>query len=104
MIQFRRLGGIAALTAVFFLSAGAVINRPQDATGGMAELKKKIAALEERVAGLEAKIQKITVSIPQSFPDLKSLPEGWRRFEHNGQSYYLIPLDLKKTDTPALIR
>jgi cell division protein FtsB len=43
------------------------------------DLKKQVAALEARVTALEKQIEKLTLSIPRSFPDLKQLPKGWER-------------------------
>jgi hypothetical protein len=95
-------GGI--LIFAVFLAAGPGAGAKQDRTLGLEDLQKKIAALEERVAGLEEKLQKVTVSIPQSFPNLKSLPEGWSRLEFNGLPYYVIPLNEKKASPAAIIR
>jgi hypothetical protein len=56
-------------------------------------LKTQIGALEERVGKLEVAIQRISVAIPQGFPELKQLPEGWQRREFNGVPYYVIPIE-----------
>jgi hypothetical protein len=96
------IGGIAALALLLAAGTGAGVG--QDRTFSLEDLQKKVIALEEQVAGLEAKLQKLAVSIPQAFPNLKTLPEGWSRFEFNGQPFYVIPLNEKKSNPPAIIR
>ncbi|MCX6561010.1 MAG: hypothetical protein NTZ26_10940 [Candidatus Aminicenantes bacterium] len=96
------LGSIVLLSA--FLVAGPGAGVGQDRSLSLEDLQKKVVALEERVAGLEEKLQKLAVSIPQTFPNLKTLPEGWSRFEFNGQPFYVIPLNEKKSNPPAILR
>jgi hypothetical protein len=58
------------------------------------ELKKQVITLEQRVATLESRLEKLTLAIPQTFPDLKQLPKGWeKRTFSNGMSYYIIPIE-----------
>ncbi len=104
MLKKQVIGGMVVIIIVLTATAVAGAGAGQDRAPGLEDLQKKIAALEERVAGLEEKLQKVTVSIPQSFPNLKSLPEGWSRFQFNGLDYYVIPLSQKKSDSPAIIR
>lgn len=63
-----------------------------------------MAALEEKVASLESRLHKITVAIPQTFPELKQLPKGWEKREFNGMSYYIIPVDQDLKKAKPVIR
>jgi uncharacterized coiled-coil protein SlyX len=76
----------------------------EDQTKQIEELKKQVGALEQRIATLESKLQKLTLAIPQTFPDLKQLPKGWEKREFNGLRYYIIPIEQEVTKTPAVIR
>lgn len=97
------------MVAIFCLSAigmswgAAFPGGQEDLAKQVQDLKKQVAALEEKVASLESRLQKITLAIPRTFPELKQLPKGWEKREFNGMSYYIIPIDqdLKKAK-PAI--
>jgi hypothetical protein len=68
------------------------------------ELKKQMASLELRITALEGQLEKLTLAIPQTFPDLKQLPKGWERREFNGLSYYIIPIEQTQNRDKTIIR
>jgi len=78
--------------------------RQEDQTKQIEELKKQVGALEQRIATLENKLKKLTLAIPQTFPDLKQLPKGWEKREFNGLKYYIIPIEQEVRKIPAVIR
>ncbi len=59
-------------------------------------LKNKVEALEQRVAALEARLSGLqapaTIVVPQIWPQLKTVPQGWQQKEFNGLPYYLVPI------------
>ena len=81
------------------------------------QLKERLERLEDRVAALEAERPRRFVPAPgprlrprpprdgdlqplppdfvppRQQPEEERVPEGWRRFEFNGQDYYIIPVD-----------
>jgi outer membrane murein-binding lipoprotein Lpp len=103
MNKTKWMVGILCLSAIALSWGAAFPAKQEDLAKQVEELKKQVAALEEKVASLESRLQKITVTIPQTFPELKQLPKGWEKHEFNGMNYYIIPLDqdLKKTK-PAI--
>jgi len=76
----------------------------EDQAKQIEELKKQLGALEQRITVLEGKLQKLTLIIPQTFPDLKQLPKGWEKREFNGQKYYIIPIEQDAKKAAAVIR
>jgi len=62
-------------------------------------IRTEIASLEKRVKELENQLQQVSkgiknysVTIPQTFPRMNQVPEGWLKREFNGIPYYIIPL------------
>jgi outer membrane murein-binding lipoprotein Lpp len=98
MNKTKWMVGILCLSVIALSWGVAFPGGQEDLAKQVQDLKKQVAALEEKVASLESRLQKITVAIPQTFPELKQLPKGWEKREFNGMSYYIIPLDqdLKK--------
>jgi hypothetical protein len=94
MIKATRFIGILLMLAIAVAGLPAISGGDGDAAKQVDMLKKQVTALEERVDRLEVELRKITVSIPQAFPELKQLPKGWQRREFNGMPYYIIPLDV----------
>lgn len=90
--------GIFSLFIVALSGIQAYPTRQEDPGKQIEELKKQVITLEQRVATLESRLEKLTLAIPQTFPDLKQLPKGWEKREFNGMNYYVIPIeqDLKK--------
>jgi hypothetical protein len=68
------------------------------------EMRKQMASLEQRIAALEGQMEKLTLAIPQTFPDLKQMPKGWERREFNGMNYYIIPIDQTPKRDKTIIR
>lgn len=70
-----------------------------------ASLAGKVAALEQCVAALEARMQQgaPVVAIPAPRPGAEPLPRDWQRREFNGLPYYIIPLqeEPKKEEQPG---
>ena len=97
------MAGILCLSALALSWAAASPARQEDLAKQVQDLKKQVRALEDKVASLESRLQQLTLTIPQTFPDLKQLPKGWQKYEFNGMSYYIVPLDqdLKKAK-PAI--
>jgi seryl-tRNA synthetase len=98
MIKTKWMVGVLCLLAIAMSWGGAFPTGQEDLAKQVQDLKKQVAALEEKVADLEKRLQKLTLTIPQAFPELKQLPKGWEKREFNGMSYYIIPIDqdLKK--------
>jgi len=70
-------------------------NRDEDVSKQMEELQKQVTKLEKRIETLEKQLQwfaKRNVEIPETFPKLQKMPEGWKEYEYNGIKYYIIPL------------
>ena len=68
------------------------------------ELKIQVEMLKKRIKVLEKQLQSLTrrgVVIPETFPKLDKIPEGWREYEFNGMKYYLVPVqaETKKINT-----
>jgi outer membrane murein-binding lipoprotein Lpp len=103
MNKTKWMVGIFCLSAMAMSWGAAFPASQEDLAKQVQDLKKQVATLEEKVASLESRLQKITLAIPQTFPELKQLPKGWEKREFNGMSYYIIPLDqdLKKAK-PAI--
>ncbi len=85
--------GILCLLGITLSVIQAFPIRQEDQTKQIEELKKQVGALAQRIAILESKLQKLTLAIPQTFPDLKQLPKGWQKREFNGLEYYVIPIE-----------
>ena len=99
--------GVLSLFFLFLAATSAVsaFSSPQDETVQQVEqLKKQVAALEQRVKDLEGRLEKLTIAIPQTFPNLMQLPKGWEKREFNGLSYYMIPLNQNSAQTKPVIR
>jgi outer membrane murein-binding lipoprotein Lpp len=93
MNKTKWMVGILCLSAIAMSWGATFPGGQEDLAKQVQDLKKQVAGLEEKVASLESRLQKITVAIPQTFPELKQLPKGWEKREFNGMSYYIIPLD-----------
>jgi hypothetical protein len=98
----------AAIVIVGFAAAGglALSGAPDgqaDLSKQVLELTDKVARLEARVQALEESLRKITVRIPQQFPELKELPKGWEKRYFNGIPYYIIPIE-KSDDKAKIVR
>lgn len=96
--------GILCLVAIALSWGAAFPGRQDDLAKQVEELKKQVAALEQKVASLESRLQKLTLTIPQAFPELKQLPKGWEKREFNGMSYYIIPIDQDLKKAKPVIR
>ena len=101
MNKLKWTAGVLCLFVIALSRIQAFPIRQEDQAKQIEELKKQVGALEQRIAILEGKLQKLTLSIPQTFLDLKQLPKGWEKREFNGLKYYIIPIeqDVKKTAT-----
>ena len=89
----------------FSLSGAPAFSSPQDDPAKQIELlKKQVVALEQRVKDLEVRLEKLTIMIPQTFPNLTQLPKGWEKREFNGREYFVIPIDKDKAEVKAVIR
>lgn len=96
---------VVLLVLVLALSEIQAFSSPQDETAKQVEqLKKQVTALEQRVKDLESRLEKLTIMIPQTFPNLTQLPKGWEKREFNGREYYVIPIDKDSTQPKAVIR
>ena len=51
-------------------------------------MEKRIKSLEKQFQSLDQKINKT----PNIYPKFDKLSKGWRKFEYEGLSYYLVPL------------
>jgi len=78
--------------------------RQEESTKQIEELKKQVNALEQRVATLESRLEKLTLAIPQTFPNLKQLPKGWEKREFNGMKYYIVPIEPDPKKVKPVIR
>ena len=63
-------------------------------------LKAKVDSLQQQVKEMDIKIEKLsgmiyTIKIPQSFPNLNELPDGWEKRKFNKYQYYIIPCEKK---------
>ena len=91
------------------------------------QLKERLEKLEDRVGALEAERPRRFAPVPAPGPRLRPrpprqgdmqpvppgyapprqqpseerVPESWRRFEFNGQDYYIIPVDDVSSDAAA---
>jgi len=93
--------GISVLSVDFAGGAKEAKEHPpghgaSDLKAVVADLTKKITALEKRIEKLEAGQQTIVIS-PTMAPEVKVLPKGWQRREFNGMPYYIVPLDKKQS-------
>jgi hypothetical protein len=96
--------GIFTLFIVTMSGIRAYPARQNDSSKQIEELKKQVAALEQRVATLESRLEKLTLAIPQTFPDLKQLPKGWEKRKFNGMNYYIIPIEQDNKTAKRVIR
>ena len=67
----------------------------EDLAQQVEELQKQVTQLEKRIETLEKTIQWLaqrSVEIPETFPKLHKMPEGWKEYEFNGVKYYIIPV------------
>ncbi len=64
------------------------------------QLTKKNAELEKQVKQLQIQLATMQVSRPE---ELKTLPDGWKPFQFNGMTYYVVPLDSGRGDQKPLI-
>jgi TolA-binding protein len=103
MNKTKWMVGILCLSVIALSWGAAFPGGQEDLAKQVQDLKKQVRALEDKVASLESRLQQLTLTIPQTFPDLKQLPKGWQKYEFNGMSYYIVPLDqdLKKAK-PAI--
>jgi hypothetical protein len=88
-------------TTIFLLALAVLVTlaparpaRQASEAAQIAELKKQVEALELRVDRLAEELRRVTVRIPEGFPELKQLPKGWQKRWFNGMPYYIIPIDV----------
>ena len=101
MNKLKWMAGVICILGIALSGIQAFPIQQEDQTKQIEELKKQVVALEQRIAILESKLQKLTLVIPKTFPDLQQLPKGWQKREFNGMEYFIIPIQLeyKKTET-----
>ena len=63
-------------------------------------LQAKVDSLQQQVKEMGVKIDKLsrmiyTIKIPQSFPKLNELPNGWEKRKLDKYQYYIIPCEKK---------
>ena len=96
--------GILCLSAMAMSWSAAFPASQEDLAKQVQDLKKQVAALEQKVTSLESRLQQLTLTIPQTFPELKQLPKGWQKYEFNGMTYYIVPVDQDLKKTKPVIR
>ena len=104
MLRFLSVIGILGLFAACLSALPPDSGTQTDLAKQVVELSNKVTALEARVATLEENLRKITVRIPQQFPELKELPKGWEKRYFNGIPYYIIPIERGSEDKAKMIR
>lgn len=104
MILSKCMIGFLSLFIVTMSGIGANPTRQEDPGKQIEELKKQVITLEQRVATLESRLEKLTLAIPQTFPDLKQLPKGWEKRKFNGMNYYIIPIEQDSIKAKSAIR
>lgn len=75
-------------------------NKGDDLSKQVEELQKQVRKLEMRIDSLEKQLEilsKRSVEIPETFPKLHKVPEGWKEHEFNGIKYYIIPVKSEST-------
>jgi len=104
IIQFSSLIFIA-LVLILFMSGQ---NPAQDKKGDekiqplidrIEALEKKVKEQDTKISELNSELDKIKNSNPMfaipNLPDLKNLPKGSKPFQFNGQTYYMVPVNVK---------
>lgn len=95
-------GAIVALT-VLYVGAAAPTSGSKSSSE-IAQLKKEVADLRQRVEFLEERMKDDLVpanvtdgkerpDVIRPYPGQRRLPESWKRGEFNGIPYYIVPLD-----------
>jgi hypothetical protein len=61
-------------------------------------MEKRISRLEDKVRTLESEVARLKetekyFAVPGLPPGMKSLPPGWKKYDYNGQTIYLVPLE-----------
>jgi len=104
--------GIACVLLIVALSIGAAPADPKDISAEIAELRKEVLSLQERVKALEKRLDNAAIIVPKSWPwkgDLRlfdaprqyaPVPKGWQKRQFNGITYYVIPID-QNSDCPS---
>ena len=67
---------------------------PSDLKAAVADLTKRVAALEKMTQQLEASRRSLVIS-PGALPAQKPIPKDWQQREINGWTYYIVPLGEK---------
>jgi hypothetical protein len=94
---------ISPIIASFFVISSILIlagrTTPQDSSLSKDEsIEKRISQLEEKVKTLESEVARLReaekyFAVPGLPPGMKSLPHGWKKYDYNGQTIYLVPLE-----------
>ena len=104
MKRRKSLLGFLSFLLVTAVIIPAVPVSQESADKKIENLQTQLASLELRVAGLEKHIERLTLAIPQKFPDIQQLPKGWQRHEFNGMTYFIIPVDKDSNNSGGAIR
>ncbi len=92
---------------IMVFSTGAAPVASQDVSADIAEMKKEVLSLRERIKSLEDRLENVTTILPQLKSWKQDLiingledplqyrqnPKGWQQRQFNGHLYYLIPLE-----------
>ena len=103
--------GVVAVLVLGTISAGPVSDATQDRVRELEaklsaaeqrgiQLTKKNLELEKQVKQLQLQLAVMQVAPPQ---ELKTMPDGWKPFQFNGMTYYVVPLDAGRGDQKPLI-
>jgi len=90
---------------VLFSSGITAIGRGEEGQSPtIGDLNKRIAALEARIVNLEEQIQKLSFVLSNNSVGMNKLPSSWGKFDFNGMSYYIVPIEDKKLEPKKINR